>query len=251
MYPHLGGRVPAATPRDDGTEPNLAKAFPAALATMWPIVWEAGSPDILSLTHPRPPIINPSVPGGCRSWHTLGLVQRRRPVFAVLHPATWAFSSPSLPCWDTIPDLLSQSPSQTELGHGSFLLSPDGSTLYSGSQARLGGPPGHFLPSWNSSTTESHFLSFLNFTRSWPYLSPSIFQNLPHLDSPALQPPTNNLMGSSQAQAPKHSFLYIFFFHPGHLSTALGQPEAAAWPAPASLTPSVLTCSHPHLLTAP
>lgn len=51
---------------------NRAKscqASPAALTTMWPIMWEAGSPDILSLTHPLSPIINPSAPGGCCCTH--------------------------------------------------------------------------------------------------------------------------------------------------------------------------------------
>lgn len=48
-----------------------------------------------SVTHP-PLIINSSTPGGCHSWHTLGLVERQQPVFTVLHPATGPFPPPTL-----------------------------------------------------------------------------------------------------------------------------------------------------------
>lgn len=70
------GRPPVVPPRDYETEPNLATTLPTALATMWPIMWAAGSPAILSLTRPPSLIINTSTPGGGRSWHTLGLVER-------------------------------------------------------------------------------------------------------------------------------------------------------------------------------
>lgn len=91
---------------------------------MCSIMWEAGSPDILSLIHSPSPIINSSAPGGCCCWHTLGLFQRQRPVFTVLHPATWALSSHPLPLptW-YIPSLIYSTKSTAKLSLDSVAFS--------------------------------------------------------------------------------------------------------------------------------
>lgn len=115
---HIWGLgCPVQSPRDYGTEPDLAKTLPTALTTMWPIVWVAGSPDILSLTGPPSLIINPSTPGGCRSCHTLSLADRQQPVFTVLQPpplSLFLLLPPyPYPCphgiafWNTIPQVYS------------------------------------------------------------------------------------------------------------------------------------------------
>lgn len=165
------------SPGDYGTEPNLIKTLSTALATMWPIVWVAGSPDILSLTRSPSLIINPSTPGGCRSWHTLSLVERQQPVFTVLHPDTGPFPPPAplsfpLPTWysflEYYPSSLPiQSYRQTEPGHSSFLPAPVPSRAHPlfGVSSQTGWSTWPLPSSFNSSTIESRLLNFLNLTK--------------------------------------------------------------------------------------
>lgn len=159
MYTHLGAGAPFAIPPSDyGTEPNLTKTLPTALATMWPIVWVAGSPDILSLTRPPSPSLThqhqvaaaADTPSALLKDSSQYLLSFTLPLGLFLPLPPYPYPCPhGIPFWNTIPQVYSSKatykPSLDTVAF-SQLLSPAGPILYLGSQARPGHSLCHVIP---------------------------------------------------------------------------------------------------------
>lgn len=127
---------------------------------MWPIVWEAGSPDILSLSHsPSPSLTHQhqvaaaaGTPSTLLKDSSQYLLSFTPPLGLFLLTPTPLSPSPPPPAHmvflSGIPSLKFTQPKsdrQTELVAFTQFLSPAEPILYLSSQAILGGPPGHSL----------------------------------------------------------------------------------------------------------